>query len=152
MTHKEMNVLAFTTAAPGWRLWIVDPEGKPKEVAFAGWVTLEISREFTLRETPQVICPGWFDHGAITTAMEYSSGQTRATFGRCRCQSLAGELRATALGTILNGWLVTINAGEPCGSRPNLATSSGIKSVPASTTTRLVRLGLRCGSKIGARS
>ena len=70
MTDKPLDLLGFTTAAPGWRLWIVDPEGEPKEVAFAGWVTLEDNSEYNLRESNQVICPGWLDHGEITTAIE----------------------------------------------------------------------------------
>ncbi len=93
MTDTGMDVLAFTTAAPGWRLWIVDPEGKPKEVAFAGWVTLKISQEYTLRETPQVICPGWLDHGAITTAMEHGGDVAIWVIGPGQAAPTSEDLR-----------------------------------------------------------
>jgi hypothetical protein len=72
----RMRVAGFAPASPGWRLWVVGPDGKPEEVALAGWVTLaEVEydvdpggEEVRPRKTGyRSIHPGWICDGQVVT-------------------------------------------------------------------------------------
>lgn len=75
ITAYEYRTLAFTTAAPGWRLWITTGAGKAEEVALAGWVT---SAEVAVHDDDEPgrptgsrsIRPGWVVDGEVNTTAD----------------------------------------------------------------------------------